>query len=94
MEQAGKDLGTNQTSWLQSPAGLRRSYVEEPQVLEADPDGQGSAGSASSRHTYAIATLDFDIDRNTYGSTAAVAQINPDEEEARSFRLMTSPLYK
>jgi hypothetical protein len=67
--------------------------VEEPQVPETDPDEGRAAGSIPSHNTNAIATLDFDTYRNTYGHATDVTEINQDKEEARSFRLMPMPLY-
>jgi len=66
--------------------------VEKLEVPEADPVARNS-DNTTQHDTTAIAVIipDFDIARNTAGPAADVAQINPDPEEARSFRLMPSP---
>ena len=59
--------------------------MEKPEVPEADsvsglPDG--SAQHHLSAITFAVTIQDFDIARNNFGLAAAVAQINPEQEEA------------
>ena len=71
--------------------------MEEQEVPEAD-SVFGLPDDSAQHHIIAIAFAvniqDFNIARNNFGLAAAVAQINPEQEEARSFRLrMPSSLY-
>ena len=64
--------------------------MEEQKIPQADSVLGLPDDSAQHICTLTIAVIiqDFDIARNNFGFAAAVAQINPEQEEARSFRVM------
>jgi hypothetical protein len=69
--------------------------VEEQEIPKANSvNGTPDGAAPHTANAIAIINPDFDIAGNTFGPAAAVAQINPGQEEARSFLVrMPSSLY-